>query len=107
MKSDRSSKIASIPCKKTTPYRNESRPGAKRDRKKGKHKPEGTDWMHNLETDHDHLVHFDHRQRLHFSDKTIAIRITADMSLNTRLEADFKREYQNMEFLFRQRPGLG
>ena len=23
------------------------------------------------------------------------------------LEADFKREYQNVEFLFRQRPGLG
>ena len=29
------------------------------------------------------------------------------MSLNTRLEDDFKREYQNVEFLFRQRPGLG
>ena len=29
------------------------------------------------------------------------------MSFNTRLEADIKREYQNMEFLFRQRPGLG
>ena len=41
------------------------------------------------------------------SDRTSAICITADMSLNTRLEADFKREYQNVEFLFRQRPGLG
>ena len=41
------------------------------------------------------------------SDRTSAICITADMSFNTRLEADFKREYQNVEFLFRQRPGLG
>ena len=28
------------------------------------------------------------------------------MSFNTRLQADFKREYQNVEFLLRQRPGL-
>ena len=28
------------------------------------------------------------------------------MSFKSRLEADFKREYQNVEFLFRQRPGL-
>ena len=41
------------------------------------------------------------------SDRTSAICITADMSFNTRLEAEFKREYQNVEFLFRQRPGLG
>ena len=41
------------------------------------------------------------------SDRTSAICITADMSFNSRLEADFKREYQNVEFLFRQRPGLG
>ena len=41
------------------------------------------------------------------SDRSSAICITAGMSFNTRLEADFKREYQNMEFLFRQRPGLG
>ena len=41
------------------------------------------------------------------SDRTSAICITADMSFKSRLEADFKREYQNMEFLFRQRPGLG
>ena len=40
-------------------------------------------------------------------DKTSAICITADMSFNTRLEVDFKREYQNVEFLFRQRPGVG
>ena len=41
------------------------------------------------------------------SERTSAICITADMSFNTRLEAAFKREYQNVEFLFRQRPGLG
>ena len=41
------------------------------------------------------------------SDRTSAICITADMSFRSRLEADFKREYQNVEFLFRQRPGLG
>ena len=29
------------------------------------------------------------------------------MSFKSRLEADFKREYQNVEFLFRQRLGLG
>ena len=40
------------------------------------------------------------------SDRTSAICITADMSINTRLEADFKREYQNVEYLFRQSPGL-
>ena len=28
------------------------------------------------------------------------------MSFKTRLEADFKTECQNLEFLFRQRPGL-
>ena len=41
------------------------------------------------------------------SDRTSAICITADMSFKSRLEAYFKREYQNLEFLFRQRPGLG
>ena len=41
------------------------------------------------------------------SDRTSAICITADMSFNTRLEADFKRDYQKVEFLFRQGPGLG
>ena len=40
------------------------------------------------------------------SDRTSAICITADISFNTILEADFKREYQNVEFLFSQRPGL-
>ena len=41
------------------------------------------------------------------SDRTIAICITADMSFKSRLEANFKREYQNVEFLFRQRTGRG
>ena len=41
------------------------------------------------------------------SNRTSAICITADMSFKSRLEADFRREYQNVEFLFRQRPGLG
>ena len=41
------------------------------------------------------------------SNRTSAICITADMSFKSKLEADFKREYQNVEFLFRQRPGLG
>ena len=41
------------------------------------------------------------------SDRTSTICITADMNFRSRLEADFKREYQNVEFLFRQRPGLG
>ena len=41
------------------------------------------------------------------SNRTSAICITADMSFKSRLEADFKREYQNVEFLFRQRLGLG
>ena len=41
------------------------------------------------------------------SDRISAICITADMSFKTRLETDFKRKYQNVEFLFRQRPGLG
>ena len=41
------------------------------------------------------------------SDRISAICITADMSFKSRLEADFKREYQNVEYLFRQRLGLG
>ena len=41
------------------------------------------------------------------SDRTSPICITADMSFKLRLETDFKREYQNVEFLFRQRPGQG
>ena len=41
------------------------------------------------------------------SDRTSAICITAELSFKSRLEADFKRKYQNVEFLFRQRPGLG
>ena len=41
------------------------------------------------------------------TNRTCAIAITADMSFKTALEADFKREYKNIEFLWKQRPGLG
>ena len=33
--------------------------------------------------------------------------ITADVSFKTALAADFKREYKNIEFLWKQRPGVG
>ena len=39
--------------------------------------------------------------------KTCAIAITADMSFRTALAADFKRDYKNFEFLWKQRPGIG
>ena len=51
----------------------------------------------NLITDSDFIL----------SDRTSAICITADMSFKSRLESDFKREYQKVDFLFRQRSGLG
>ena len=38
---------------------------------------------------------------------TCAIAIIADVSSKTALAADFKREYQNIEFLWKQRPGVG
>ena len=38
---------------------------------------------------------------------TCAIAITADVSFKTTLAADFKREYKNIEFLWKQRPGVG
>ena len=41
------------------------------------------------------------------TDRTCAIAITADMSFRTALAADFKREYKNVEFLWKQRPGIG
>ena len=39
------------------------------------------------------------------TDRTCAIAITAYMSLKTALLADFKREYKNIKFLWKQRPG--
>ena len=39
--------------------------------------------------------------------RTCAVAITADMSFRTALAADFKREYKNVEFLWKQRPGIG
>ena len=40
------------------------------------------------------------------TNRTCAIAITADMSFRTALAADFKREYKNIEFLWKQRPGI-
>ena len=42
-----------------------------------------------------------------FTNRTCAIAITADMSFRTALAADFKRLYKNIEFLWKQRPGIG
>ena len=41
------------------------------------------------------------------TNRTWAIAITADMSFRTALAADFKLEYKNVEFLWKQRPGVG
>ena len=41
------------------------------------------------------------------TNRTNAIAITADMSFRTALAADFKREYKNVEFLWKQRPAIG
>ena len=41
------------------------------------------------------------------TNRTCAVAITADMSFRTALAADFKREYKNVEFLWKQRPGIG
>ena len=41
------------------------------------------------------------------TNRTCAIAITADMSFRTALAADFKRGYKNVEFLWKQRPGVG
>ena len=41
------------------------------------------------------------------TNRTCAIAITADMSFRTAFAADFKREYRNKEFLWKQRPGAG
>ena len=40
------------------------------------------------------------------TNRTCAIAITADMSFRTALAADFKRDYKNIEFLWKQRPGV-
>ena len=41
------------------------------------------------------------------TNRTCAIAITADMSFKTALAADFKREYKNIEFLWKERPEIG
>ena len=40
------------------------------------------------------------------TNRTCAIAITADI-FRTALAADFKREYKNIEFLWKHRPGVG
>ena len=39
--------------------------------------------------------------------RTCAIAVTAEVSFRTSLAADFKREYKTIEFLWKQRPGVG
>ena len=41
------------------------------------------------------------------TNRTCAIAIPADMSFRTALAEGFKREYKNIEFLWKQRPGVG
>ena len=41
------------------------------------------------------------------TNRTCAIAITADVSFRAALAADLKREYKNIEFLWKQRPGIG
>ena len=41
------------------------------------------------------------------TNRTCAIAITADMSFKTALAENFKRDYKNLEFLWKQRPGIG
>ena len=41
------------------------------------------------------------------TNRTCAIAITANMSFKTALAVDLKREYKNIEFLWKQRPGIG
>ena len=40
------------------------------------------------------------------NDFILTIAITAEVSFKTALAADFKREYKNIEFLWKQRPGV-
>ena len=41
------------------------------------------------------------------TNRTCAIAITANMSFKTALAADIEREYKNIEFLWKQKPGIG
>ena len=41
------------------------------------------------------------------TERPCAIAIIADVSLKTALAVDFQREYKNIEFLWKQRPGVG
>ena len=44
---------------------------------------------------------------IRLTNRTCAIAITADKSFRTALAAGFKKEYKNVEFLWKQRPGVG
>ena len=46
-------------------------------------------------------------QRFHTTERACAVAIIADVSFKTALAADFKREYKNIEFLWKQSPGVG
>ena len=41
------------------------------------------------------------------TNRTCAIAITADMSFKTALAAVFKRDHKNLEFFWKQKPGIG
>ena len=41
------------------------------------------------------------------TERTCSIALTADVSFQTALAADFKKEYKNIEFLWKQRPDVG
>ena len=41
------------------------------------------------------------------TERTCAIAITADLNFKTALAAEIKREYKNIKFLWKQRPGVG
>ena len=43
----------------------------------------------------------------HYSNHVVAIAMNADVSFRTALAAGFKREYKNIELLWKQRPGVG
>ena len=41
------------------------------------------------------------------AERICAIAINVDVSFKTALAADFKKQYKNIEFLWKQKPGMG
>ena len=41
------------------------------------------------------------------TERTCALAITADVSFKATLAADFKKEFKNIDFLWKQSPGVG